>query len=440
MKSEVKHGGPTRQTEKITFGSECEHLLAERVHLYVFHQLHGARIGRFQNITDIVHPLVSAVGLSSLITPMRGKSFFRHKIHTAGAELNLHPLVVRPHHSGVEGLIAVAFGDGYPVTHTGRIGRVHISENRVCEPTVTLLLRRFGIKYDTYGKKVVDTGKVHFLFAHLVPDRRYGLGAAFYLELEAGLLKLIFDRIDKRLDISVARTLGSIEFMGDLRVDLPVGILERQILKLTFYLIQSKTMGKLGVKAIGLESDIADPGIVRMEVNAAHKNKRAHNHNDYDSDIVRERYDQATEIFLVGRRITGAETRHLLKAPMQTGYVSPPYGLHLIGTHKLLLDKRMKKNGNQNVMVRIYHSGKGVGCLKSHYSLGQPLVIMCLTGFSERIAQCRRQAFQLFVIKSVLKHIAQFGSKQKQFSAFSDRQGIIDLCFHNKKYKSALQN
>ena len=72
--------------------------------------------------------------------------------------------------AGATALESIAFGHCYPVTHTTRVCLINIANERISVPAITLLMLKWCVDDDTYGKEIVNVVKVHLLCFHLVPD------------------------------------------------------------------------------------------------------------------------------------------------------------------------------------------------------------------------------------------------------------------------------
>ena len=242
VEGEVEHRGSSGEPEKVSLGSEGEYFLAKRVGVEVLHQPHRAAVGAFEDVADIVHPLVGVVGLDSLVAPVGRQALFRHKIHAPRPELHLHPFVAGSHHGGVERLVAVTLGERYPVLHARGVGGVHVGKDGVGGPAIHLLALARRVYDHADGEEVVDAGEVHLLFLHFVPDGRDGFGPSFDLEIQTGLFEARLHRVDERLDVGVARSFGLVELVRYLGIYLAVGVFQGQVFKFPFDLVESETV------------------------------------------------------------------------------------------------------------------------------------------------------------------------------------------------------
>lgn len=94
MIGEVKYRGTFGELIQITLGSEHEHLVLVEVHLKLVHRLQA--VGGLQHRADIREPLVqSRLTLHTLVTPVRCHATLCHLVHTLGADLYLHPFLLR---------------------------------------------------------------------------------------------------------------------------------------------------------------------------------------------------------------------------------------------------------------------------------------------------------------------------------------------------------
>ena len=116
---------------------------------------------------------------------MRRNTTLGHSVHTLGANLNLYPTTLTSRNSCMQRLVAILFGNSYPITHTIGVRCIAIAHDRIYRPAELLLHLALTVDNHTQGKDIVNTFKRHVLFAHLVPDRVDGLGAALNVVLNA---------------------------------------------------------------------------------------------------------------------------------------------------------------------------------------------------------------------------------------------------------------
>lgn len=137
----IKRGGARRQVDDIPFRGEDVDSVLEHLTAQVFEQ--GAALGEiFLPGEQLAQPLdlvFEGVGLAAclcpfLVAPVRRDAEFGILMHLVGTDLDLDGLAFRPHHYGVDRLIAVGFGVGDIVVKLARnvveLG-MHDTERRI---------------------------------------------------------------------------------------------------------------------------------------------------------------------------------------------------------------------------------------------------------------------------------------------------------------------
>ena len=127
----------------------------------------------------------------------------------------------------MQGFIAVAFGDGQPVTESLGVGQIHVGHDGVSLPAFLFFLVNRGVEDNADGKQIVYTFERTALFLHLLIDGMDGLGASFDVEFQPGLFQLSAYRFDESVDIPVACCLGGIQFVLDVVIDVVLCIFQR---------------------------------------------------------------------------------------------------------------------------------------------------------------------------------------------------------------------
>ena len=291
------------------------------------------------------------------------KAFFGHEVHAARAYLHFHPPFLRAVYGDMQRFVAVAFRYAYPVFHAGRVGAVHVGDYGIDEPALVFL--EFGryVEYYADGEKVVDFVKVVFLLFHLVPYRRYGLGAAFDFKIQAFGLQAAAHRLDEVGDVFFAVGFRLVEFSGYTREHLAVGVFEREIFELAFYGVESEAMGEGSVKVAGFSRHMAHGFGVRMVVYGLHQCKTVHNHYDYDTYVVGESKEKFAEIVCLDGGLTAIERSHVEQSVYHVCHVFSPVGGYLRALHRSGAHVLVQHQCERHIAVGAEAFGKQNGCV-----------------------------------------------------------------------------
>ena len=231
-KSKVQHTGSLRQLDQFSRGSESIDLIGEEVHLEVFHRLRRIVRGVIACLKRLAYGseelIQSALALDTFVLPVSSQSSF---VHATGANLHLHPPILRSHHRNVERLITVAFGDGDPVLHSLWIGLIHVRDDGIDMPAGSFLIFHGHIQYDSYGKKIVYGFELDTLLTKLVANAVDALGTPLHLVRDIGqsFVQPTAQRSDESFDIGIAATLRLSEFSFDEVESLPVCIFQTEV-------------------------------------------------------------------------------------------------------------------------------------------------------------------------------------------------------------------
>ena len=210
-------------------------------------KFHGVGAAGLQ-IKNILQPLVGAqCGLvdgvfAGFVNPVAGHAAFGHGIHFAGAYLHLDRQAVGADQSGVQALVAVAFGDGDIVFDAAGLGLVEVVQRTQC-----------GVA----GGHVVDN------HAKAVDVHHFGKAQVFGLHFLVDAVEVFFAPFDFGFDIGAHQPLAegaqhfadhvaavaAAGFHGFLQgfVAARVQVLERQILQFLISVVQTNAVGDLSV-------------------------------------------------------------------------------------------------------------------------------------------------------------------------------------------------
>ncbi len=112
---EVDRRRSSRERDQHAFGREAEDLVLIETELRVFVEFLRV-VAAFQELHHVAQPFIGlhrgGIAFVDLlaIAPMRGNAPLGNVVHCLGADLDLDPLVLRPHHGGVDRAITVDLG------------------------------------------------------------------------------------------------------------------------------------------------------------------------------------------------------------------------------------------------------------------------------------------------------------------------------------------
>ena len=139
-------------------------------------------------------------------------------------------------------LVAVLFRHGQPVAKPLRVRREDIGDERIDLPAVRFLFLERRVQDDADREQVVDLIDAAVLHLHLMVDRVNGFRPTLDGKCKAFGFQLLFERRDEGRDIGFALRFLGVQLMGDVLVSLVIQELQREILHLGFYLIQTQTV------------------------------------------------------------------------------------------------------------------------------------------------------------------------------------------------------
>ena len=129
----INRRGASRQGQNLTLGREYIDRIRKQINLDVIPKLRC--ITRLVlNIKQGLQPLgAHAVGRASrvlrLVEPVRGHAGLGHDVHFFGTNLKLDVQPRRPHHGGVQRLVAIELGDGNMILELAWHGLVHLVQH-----------------------------------------------------------------------------------------------------------------------------------------------------------------------------------------------------------------------------------------------------------------------------------------------------------------------
>ena len=127
----VNGRGPGGQILHIAVGREHEHLIGKHIHLQGVDKFLG--VGALLIFQQAAHPLVFSLRAGALpvllVLPVGGHAVFGDLVHLPGANLHLKGNTVRPHHSGVEGLVAVGLGSADIIFEAPQNGLIEVMDD-----------------------------------------------------------------------------------------------------------------------------------------------------------------------------------------------------------------------------------------------------------------------------------------------------------------------
>ncbi len=296
MVGEVEHGGSLGKLQQVALRGEGIDLVLVEVELELVHHLQV--VACLQGGADRGEPLLhaAAVGLHALVAPVGGEAVLGHLVHALGADLHLHPLLLRTEHGDVETLVAIGLRHADPVAQALRVGLVHVGDDGVGLPTLHLLLLQRGVEDDADGKEVVDAIDTTLLLLHLLPNGVDRLGAALDMKFESGLGEVLAHRTDEALDVGVSGALRGVEFLLDQIVGVVLEILQREVLQLALELVEAQFVGQGGVEVTGLLGHLVLRLLVGCVAYLAHQADAIGDHDEHHAHVLGEGEEQVAEV------------------------------------------------------------------------------------------------------------------------------------------------
>ena len=255
---EVHRGGAGGQLHDAALRSEDVDLVREEVGLDPFDEFKGAA-GALLQLQQALHPALGAdLGRGAravailLVGPVGGDALVGHLIHELGADLHLHRHPVRPHQGGVQGLVAIALGNGDVVLEAagaGLVEAVHLPKHPVTGVYV--------LHPDAEGVDIHHLMELQLFLLHLVVDGEQVFLATADLGIYAGLaqatLNLALDGVDDLAAIAAGAAYRFPQHPGTHGVER----LEAQLFQLVLHGVNTEAVGDGGEDLEGFPGDAA---------------------------------------------------------------------------------------------------------------------------------------------------------------------------------------
>ena len=302
--SEVQSRGSLRQSLDITFRSKDKYLGGKKIQFDRVEEVQSIRVRAFQYLGDGLQPFVELrilLYVMLLIFPMGGKALLGDLVHTAAADLYLHPLPVRSHHGQVQRLVPVGFRTAHPVADTVRTDTVDIRDGGIDIPTLVLLVHpRQRVEDDTDGVYIVYVFKTDPFALHLVPDGIGGFHTGTHFVVEPHLLQLLVYRHGKMLEQGVTGCFRRFQFQIDKGIFLRMFILEAQVFQFRLDGEKPQTVCQRGIEVKRLTGYL-ELLCGQHRAQRAHVMKTVGNLDQDYPDIITHRQQQLTEILCLRR-------------------------------------------------------------------------------------------------------------------------------------------
>ena len=254
---EIDHGSALRQLLDLAIRGENVNLVREQVAFEIFEEL--PRVARFLlNIEEVFQPLqgflrhIRATGLAALVQPMRRHAYIGHTMHFFGTDLNLHRYTEWTENNGVQGLIAVRFGNGDVILEQPGDRLVHIMNHTEHAITGVYLVHHYAKSVD-----IIDLLERKQLLAHLAVNAVEILLAASYLGFNAFLLKLRDDCLANLLDDRFAIAVPFSHCLLQHAVPCRVQIGKTQVLELVVPLAHAEAVGDRRINVKRFPRDVS---------------------------------------------------------------------------------------------------------------------------------------------------------------------------------------
>lgn len=254
---EVEEGGACLEGDEVAFGGEDVDLLVLEVDFHVVEEVDGVVFAAFEDFAEFVEPVLDdGVGGAAFVFPVGGESFFGNLVHAFGAYLDLDPAVAGTEDGGLEGFVAVGFGDGYPVAEALGVGGVAVGHDGVDAPAVGFFVVAGAVDDEAEGEDVVYLFEFHLAFAHLVEDGGDGFRAVFHFVADAPAVEFGGDGGGEFGDVGFAGAFGFAELMLDFGVKAGVGVAQGAVFHLRFDVVEPEAVGEGDVYVVGLLGEL----------------------------------------------------------------------------------------------------------------------------------------------------------------------------------------
>ena len=115
------------------------------------------------------------------------------------------------------------------------------------------------------------------------------LRTAFDMTFDARRLHLLLDRTDECSDISVARSLGLIQFLANHIIGVVLHVFQRQVFQLALQLIETEFMGQRRIEIGRLLRHLLASFLIIRIANLTHQVQAVGNHDQHHPHILGKR-------------------------------------------------------------------------------------------------------------------------------------------------------
>ncbi|MNE25237.1 hypothetical protein D3C80_1185600 [compost metagenome] len=244
IKSKIQCSSAFRQYAHISFRSIHIYLFCKQIQFEILQEIQGVGFRIVQNFTDMFQEGIQLTFAlcTFFVFPVCCQTFFRNFIHPLGADLYFYPSARRPHYCCVQGLIAITFRYGNPVSQTLRAGTIEIGDDGVNPPAIFFFLLSRRIENDANGEKVKHLFECNILILHLVPDGMHGFRTAINFKLEIMIIQFLLYRFDEFTDILGAVIFCFAQLAYNVNIYIRLGVFQTEVFQLRFDLVQAQSM------------------------------------------------------------------------------------------------------------------------------------------------------------------------------------------------------
>ena len=292
---EIDRPRALRQIDDITLRREDIDLVGEDVQLHRVHKfLRIRRVLPFQKPPEPGNfrvEILAARLLPFFVTPMRRDAVFRNMMHFPRADLDFHRLPARPNHRRVERLVHIRLRDGNVIFET--IGQRFPERMRNAQDRIAL---RNRIHDDPHRVQIVNLRQILIVALHFFINGIEMLRPPRDGRLDARFLDLFVQDAHRIVDDFLARLPFLLHLPDQIRIRFRLQIVETEIFKLPFDIVNPQTMRERRVNFLRFLGD-TNLLIAPEDGKRAHIVQTVRQFDQHDADIFGHRQKHFPEIF-----------------------------------------------------------------------------------------------------------------------------------------------
>ena len=138
-------------------------------------------------------------------------------------------------------------------------------------------------------------------------------------------------RSDKAFDISIAGTLGLVQFVFDMIVGIVLQIFQREVFQLALQPVESQLVSQGRIEIVGFHAHLATCLVVLGVANLSHQVHTVGNHDEDDAHVFCKRQQQVAEILALYHRVLLVEFTHTNESADDGCHSLAKLGFYLVG-------------------------------------------------------------------------------------------------------------